>query len=316
MTQVSTVLGPVAADRLGRTLMHEHVLVGFTGALYDSCRPEMDRKAVLEACTAQWLEIRALGFSTVVDTTTADLLRDAELLAEVSRGSGVNIVCATGLYSRLPVPYFQHYGADQITELFIKEITDGIGTTGIRPGIIKCATGHGQITAYEEKVLRAAARAHKATGLPITTHTEEGTMGPEQVAIFESEGADLGRVVIGHSNDNTDLRYQSAILDRGATVGFDRFGYEMHTADRFQVATLVGVLAMGYATQIVLSHDKNCAYVGRAMSPPPPHSERLANWNYTHLTREILPRLLASGVTQQQIDTMTIENPRRILAGA
>lgn len=316
MTQVATVLGPVAADRLGCTLMHEHVLVGFAGVQYDGCLPETDRTALIETCTTQWADIKDLGFQTVVDATPADLSRDVELLAEVSRRSGVNIVCATGLYSRLPVPYFQHYGTDAIAEFFIKEITDGIGSTGIKPGIIKCATSHNQITAYEEKVLRAAARAHKATGTPITTHTEEGTMGPEQLAIFESEGADPSRVIIGHSNDNTDLRYQSAILDRGATVGFDRFGYEMHTSDRFQVATLVGVLAMGFVTQVVLSHDKNCAYMGRAMVPPPPHGERLVNWSYTHLTKDILPQLRASGVTQRQIDTMLLDNPRRILAGA
>ncbi|MFN8626700.1 MAG: phosphotriesterase-related protein [Candidatus Binatia bacterium] len=316
MASAMTVLGPVTADRLGRTLMHEHVLVGFAGVQYDSCLPEPDRATLIETCTAQWVEIKELGFQTVVDTTPADLSRDADLLAEVSRRSGVNIVCATGLYSRLPVPYFNHYGTDAIAEFFIKEITDGIGGTGVKPGIIKCATSHNQITAYEEKVLRAAARAHRATGAPITTHTEEGTMGPEQVAVFESEGVDLRRVIIGHSNDNTDLRYQSAILDRGANVGFDRFGYEMHTADRFQVATLVGVLAMGFVTQVVLSHDKNCAYLGRAMAPPPPHGERLANWNYTHLTRDILPGLLAAGVSQRQIDTMLIDNPRRILAGA
>ena len=197
-------------------------------------------------------------------------------MAEVAERSGVRIVCATGLYKEdqgAPAYFkFRSQFGDalgEMTDLFVRELTEGVGSTGIRAGVIKVATGAHRITPYEELVLRAAARAHRATGAPITTHTDEGTMGVEQLAILEAEGVSAGAVVVGHSCGSSDLDYHLAMLDRGAYLGFDRFGLEILHPDRARVAALIGLLGLGFERRIVLSHDTVWCWRGRAPRLPP-----------------------------------------------
>ncbi|HLX04426.1 MAG TPA: hypothetical protein VKR28_02775, partial [Candidatus Binatus sp.] len=178
-------------------------------------------------------------------------------------------------------------------------------------GIIKCATGKGQVTKYEEMCLRAAARAHKATGAPITTHTEDGTMGREQLEIFASEGADLGHVIIGHSCGSSDLSYHTAMLDRGCTLGFDRFGLDFLHPDKLRLAALIGLLGVGYENQLVLSHDTVTCWLGRGLDLTPETAKLVENWTPTHVFKNIVPALKRAGVGDAKIRTMLVENPRR-----
>jgi len=312
---VQTVLGPVSADQLGVTLMHEHLLIGWPGWDTDAAAPAFQRKDTLKLCIDRMQELRALGLRTFLDPCPIDLGRDVEFMAEVAQAARVNLICATGLYKedQGAPPYFKFRAqfadaTSEMTESFVKEISDGIGSTGIKAGIIKVATQAHRISPYEEMVLRAAARAAQATGARITTHTDEGTMGREQLDIFASEGVDVRHVIVGHSCGSADLRYHVDMLDRGCYLGFDRFGLEILQPDRLRKAALIGLLGIGFEQQIVLSHDTVWCWRGRPLPIP---AEALPNWKPTHVFTNVVPALRAAGVPQAKIDTMLIDNPRR-----
>jgi phosphotriesterase-related protein len=318
MVKINTVLGPVTPEQLGTTLMHEHLLIGWPGWESDAAAPQTPRKEVVKLCVDRMLELKALGLRTFLDPCPTDLGRDVELMAEVSQATGVHIICATGLYKedQGAAPYFKFRSqfsdaAAEMAESFVKELTDGIGGSGIKPGILKVATQAHRISPYEETVLRAASRAHKATGIPITTHTDEGTMGREQLDIFAAEGVDLPRVIVGHSCGSADLRYHVDMLDRGCTLGFDRFGLEILQPDRLRTAALIGLLGIGFEKQIVLSHDTVWCWRGRPL--PVPESV-VPNWKPTHVFKNIVPSLREAGVSQAKIDAMLIDNPRRFFS--
>jgi phosphotriesterase-related protein len=315
---INTVLGPCKPEDLGVTLMHEHLLIGWPGWESDAAAPAFQRKEALKLCVDRMQELKALGLRTFLDPCPIDLGRDVEFMAEVAQAARVNLICATGLYKEdqgAPV-YFKfrkEFGdaAGEMTESFIKELTEGIGSTGIKAGILKVATQAHKISPYEEMVLRAAARASKATGARITTHTDEGTMGREQLDIFEAEGVDLQHVIIGHSCGTADLRYHVDMLDRGCTLGFDRFGLEILQPDRLRTAALIGLLGIGFHNQIVLSHDTVWCWRGRPLKVP---AERLANWKPTHVFTSVVPALRDAGVAEDKITAMLVDNPRRFFS--
>jgi phosphotriesterase-related protein len=317
---IHTVTGTCRPADLGRTLMHEHLIIGWPGWDADTAAAPFDRREAKRLCIDRMLELKSLGVSALVDPCPIDLGRDVEFAAEVAQASGVHIVCATGLYKEESgaAPYFKFRGAfadsiGEMTEIFVKEVTEGIGSTGIKAGVIKVATGPHQITPYERNVILAAARAHKATGVPITTHTDEGTMGREQLAILTEEGVDAHRVIIGHSCGSADLRYHVDLLDRGAYLGFDRFGLELLHPDRLRLAALIGLLGIGAERQIVLSHDTVWCWRGRPLPVP---AEQLApKWDPRHILQRIVPALREAGVGQEKIDAMLVENPRRYFEG-
>ena len=210
---VNTVLGPVDTANLGFTLSHEHV--GTNAAGLRHTYPEIiDRAGVEEQATAALKEAYDEGLRTMVDVSPFDLGRDIQLIQEVSRGSGVNIIAATGNHLAVPRP-FGDLSPDVIAPLFVREIEEGIEGTGIKAAIIKVANDVGGVTPEGEIILRAAARAQKATGVPISTHTwAPERVGEQQVRIFEDEGVDLNRVYVGHSNDTTDTEYLIGLLEK------------------------------------------------------------------------------------------------------
>jgi len=312
---VQTVGGTCRASDLGRTLMHEHLLIGWPGWDTDASAPRFDRREAKRMCVDRMLELKALGVSALVDPCPIDLGRDVEFAAEVAQASGVQIVCATGLYKEESgaAPYYKFRAAfsdatSEMTEIFVKEVTEGIGGTGIKAGVIKVATGPHKVTEYERSVITAAGRAHKQTGAPITTHTDEGTMGREQLDILAAEGVDPSRVIVGHSCGTADLRYHVDLLDRGCTLGFDRFGLEILQPDRLRTAALIGLLGIGFHNQIVLSHDSVWCWRGRPLPIP---AGSMPNWHPTHVFKHIIPALREAGVSQAKIDALLIDNPRR-----
>ena len=317
---IQTVTGTCRPAELGLTLMHEHLIIGWPGWDADTAAARFDRREAKRLCVDRMLELKELGVSALVDPCPIDLGRDVEFAAEVSQAAGVRIVCATGLYKEESgaAPYFKFRGQftdsiAEMAEIFIKEIEQGIGSTGIKAGVIKVATGPHQVTPYERTVITAAARAHKATGTPITTHTDEGTMGREQLAILTEEGVDPTHVVIGHSCGTADLRYHVDLLDRGVYLGFDRFGLELLQPDRLRLASLIGLLGIGFERQIVLSHDTVWCWRGRGLPLP---TEQLApKWDPRHVLQHIVPALREAGVARAKIDAMLIENPRRYFEG-
>ena len=214
MAMVNTVTGPLDSSELGFTLSHEHVLL--TSAGIKNVFPQfIDRDGVIERAVQALRTAYGEGVRTIVDATTMDLGRDIALLEQVSRESGVNVVCSTGILIDIPRALWLA-SPDQIVSLFVQEIRHGIEGTGVKPGVIKVATHTGGVSPEGETTLRAAARASRETGAPITTHTYAAERaGDLQIAIFEEEGVKLTNVYIGHSDDSTDVEYLMGMLEKG-----------------------------------------------------------------------------------------------------
>jgi phosphotriesterase-related protein len=310
---VPTLRGPVEGADLGRVLMHEHLFVvdpDVARNVDTGWDPDVEVARAVERLT----ELQEAGIGTLVDLTVTGLGRDVPLMLRVAREVPVHIVAATGLYTFSDVPmYFRFRSTDHMADCFVRDINDGIGDTGVRAGVLKCATDEAGITPGVTKVLRAVARAHLRTGVPISTHTHAGTeRGSDQLRVFVEEGVDPARVVIGHSGDSTDLDYLQRLLDTGATLGMDRFGLDAILGFDARVATVAALCARGYAPQLVLSHDASCF---TDMFSPQMRQRANPNWHFQHITRDVLPALRGRGVTEEQIETMLMRNPRRILAG-
>lgn len=309
MPTVNTVSGPLDTSQLGFTLMHEHIIVQSPG-VYDNF-PVFNRQAEIEAAAQKLKDVQARGVRTLVDLTPGDW-RDIPFVKEVVARSGMQVIVATGIYWE--VPHFframSGHSVEFIADLFIKDITEGIMDTGVKAGIIKCATDQPGVTPDVERILRAAAKAHRATGVPISTHTHAASrVGLKQQDIFESEGVDLRRVIIGHSGDSDDLDYLMALMKRGSYIGMDRFGIDMFLPTDKRIATIARLCEMGYAGQMVLSHDAACHF-GWADTALLPHV--MPNWHFNFIPDQVIPGLLAAGVTEEQVRTMTVDNPRRI----
>ena len=320
---VNTVTGPITIAELGPTLMHEHVLIGYPGWEADTLRPGPKRDEIIAVGVDKVQSMQDLGVQSMLDPCPNDLGRDVEIAADISAKTGFNIICATGLYKENEggAPHWQFLrsvgsAVEKMAELFVHELTVGIGDTGIKAGIIKVATGEGQITDYEYDILTAAARAAVATGAPITTHTDRGTMGEEQQAFLVENGVPAHRIIIGHSCGSANHDYHMNILERGSYLGFDRFGLDILAPDQQRVEALAALLKKGRENRIVVSHDSVWCTRGepfpREMLEAMP-ADKL--FNPTHFHRNIVPALLDRGVSRQQIDIMLVDNPRRFFAG-
>jgi phosphotriesterase-related protein len=321
---INTVCGPISPDELGVTLVHEHIVYGQPGWYGDTVAP-YDRSAVRDAAIERMEELRGFGVTTFVDATPNDTGRDPLLYRDVAEASGMQIICSTGYYPEFDgaTGYFkfrQMVGnpPEEIYELLTTEITEGIGDTGVRAGVIKTGSSHDEITDYERMFMTAAARVQRDTGVPIITHTELGTMGPEQAELLIAEGADPSRIMIGHMSDNDDLSYQRATLDQGVSVAFDRMGLEVTPEapnDERRIACLIELIAAGYGDRIMISHDSILHWLGRPIEVPDEVAPLIANWEPTHLFRNVIPALQEGGVTDDQIQTIIEHNPRRLFGG-
>ncbi|MDP7588243.1 MAG: phosphotriesterase-related protein, partial [Dehalococcoidia bacterium] len=280
--------------------------------------PELvDRAGVVEQANATLREAFQEGLRTIIDVTTIDLGRDVEMMREVSQTTGVHIVAATGNHLAVPRP-FVDLAPEVIAGLYVREIEVGIEGTGIKAGIIKVASDEGGVTRPQEVVLRAAGQASVRTGTPISTHTwSPDRVGEEQVRILQDEGVDMDKVYIGHSNDDMDMSYLLGLLRKGVWLGLDRFpgGRRPGTPyweERTQLAKQL--IDAGYTDRIMLSHDHS---VPKARYGVAVQEERI-KYNpdgYNFITRNVLPRLKDMGVSDDTINQIMVENPRRFLAG-
>ncbi len=310
MATVQTVTGPIDTSALGFTLMHEHVFVLSEGV--NANFPRLwDRAAQVAAAIAAMKDAKAHGVATIVDLTVLGLGRDVATVREIAAASGVQIVAATGLYTYDELPhYFQSRGSDVMAAQFIADIEQGIQGTDIKERILKCAPDQQGVTTGVEKVLRAVAQAHRRTGVPISTHTHAGSeQGLRQQDIFEQERVDLRRAIIGHSGDSEDIGYLEKLMARGSYIGMDRFGLDQLLPMEKRVATIVKLCERGHAGQMVLSHDASCHidWFDAALI-----RQAVPRWHFLHISNDVLPTLRAAGVSEEQIATMTVDNPRRI----
>jgi phosphotriesterase-related protein len=313
---VQTVLGPLEASKLGFTLTHEHIA---DAPWYLKKWPEsLGGKAGFVAKAVDKLKaVRAAGVSTIVDLTTYDVGRDIRFLEEVSRKSGMQIVAATGQRLFPPDPVVDRT-AEEFTKFFIKEIEVGIDDTPIKAGVIKVATGAGELSAFEEKVLRAGARASKATGVPIETHTVSVHRGGErQAAIFEDEGVNPARVSMGHSDDTSDMDYFLGLVRRGYTLGMDHVNRgispDFKPSLKVRAECIKQLIDAGFAGKIFLSHDSEfCSSLLAAEDRE--WREKLNPDGMLFNTRKLIPYLEQIGVSDRDIDIITVDNPKHFLS--
>lgn len=325
-TQVNTVTGTVSSDELGTTLMHEHIVFGYPGWEGDQTMAPFDRQAIVSNGVDVLNQLKSLGLTTFVDATPNDGGRCPEVCKEVSEKTGVNIICSTGYYfegegSSAYWKFRSNLGdvCEEIYELFMKEVTTGIQGTGIKAGVVKVGSSKGVITDYEKMVFKAAARVQQDTGVPIITHTQEGSMGPEQAELLISEGADPAKIQIGHMSDNLDMDYQLAALEQGVFVSWDRMGLQGLAGcpmDEERYPVIIDLVKKGFANQLMISHDFVISWLGRPLNIPEEALPFIANWYPTHLFDNIIPALKKGGITDDQIKTMIKNNPEKIFSAA
>lgn len=315
MMRINTVLGPMDTDDLGFTLMHEHLLCAFPHAATEY--PDLLIPNALDYVVSRLKQAKAEGIDTVADLTTLDLGRDIRFIREASKQSGVNIIVCTGWW--LDVPRFVSgvmgsVGIDQMAESFVREIEKGIGDTGVKPGLLKSASDVGGVTPPQEMGLRAVARAHLKTGVPIVIHSyHPGQVAKQQLDILKNEGVDLKRVKVDHCNDTTDVEYLEWILEQGCTMGFDRYPGRM-VSPMARTRTLKTLIDNGHIDRLCPSHDCLLSYV----LPTGITREQFESTNphrILYLKKVVFPWLKEMGVSEGKIDQLCVTGPRNFLAG-
>ncbi|MFC7304542.1 phosphotriesterase [Streptomyces monticola] len=315
MAEVRTARGAVDSAGLGNVLVHEHVVI--VGEEFRQNYSDWDEDRVVDEAVGKLDELKALGIDTILDPTVLGLGRNIPRIQRIAARTELNIVVATGLYTYNDVPFqFQYAGPGQMfempepmVELFVKDLTEGIADTGVRAAFLKCAIEEPGLTAGVERVMRAVGQASVATGTPITVHTHPHSQsGLVAQRVLAEEGVDLARVIIGHSGDTTDLDYLMRLADAGSFLGMDRFGLDPLLSFEDRVDTVVELVRRGYTDRLTLAHDASCTIdwfgpVDRNVIAP--------HWNYRHISEDVIPALLAKGLTEDDIDTMLRANPRR-----
>ncbi len=326
MPAVETVGGPVDVAGLGSTLMHEHVFVLSTEYVQNyGAGGWWDEEERVADAVAKLGEVTARGISTIVDPTVWGLGRYIPRIQRIAQQvPGLNIIVATGLYTYNEIPFQLEYrgpgtildGPEPLVDDFTRDIVEGIGDTGVKAALLKCCVEAQGLTPGVERVARAVAATHRDTGTPITVHTSgQAQTGRQALELFTKEGADLSKVVVGHAGDSNDLDYLMALADTGAILGMDRFGIDVFNPTADRVRTIAALCDRGYADRMVLSHDAGC-YMDWFGPDPEVLGSVAPNWNYRHISDDVLPALRELGVTDAQFDQMLVENPKRYFSKA
>ena len=329
MSKVYTVLGPIEPSEVGICDMHEHVLWSSPGWEFSpEAFQHFDRPRVFEKIQTDLLAFKSLGGQTIVDVSGIGMGRDVQFYADLSRETGVNIVACTGFWAERKIltffrpssdaayisrPSIYERDVDFLSELFVHEVTKGMGTTDVRAGVIKVGTSRDEMTPLEEQTFRATARASRKTGVAVTTHG--ANLVERQAEIFLEEGVDPSRIVIGHLDDKTaiDLERDKRLGRKGFNLGYDHIGIlpdwsPMYYAmpDEARADLVVAMIEAGFLDQIVVACDTNAWSVGLVHRGTPEST-------YAHLLQSWVPLLKSRAVTEAQINTMLVETPKRIL---
>ena len=301
-------------------LAHEHIFV--LGEEYrENYQDDWDEDAKVAEAVAELGQLPDLGIDTILDPTVLGLGRYLPRVQRVAEQVDVNIVVATGLYTYNEIPFQFHYTGpgllfdvpEPLTQLFLKDLREGIADTGVRAGFLKCAIEEQGLTPGVERAMRAVGAASAESGAPITVHTNPHTgSGLVAQSVLAEEGADLSKVVIGHSGDTTDVDYLCEVADAGSYLGMDRFGLDVLLPFEDRVATVLEMLRRGYAERMVLAHDAACFI---DWFDPEAKRQAVPRWNYRHISEDVIPALLEGGASQDDIDTMLIKNPRAYFEG-
>ena len=316
MPTVESVNGPIDLDELGLTLIHEHFRVTDEATRFQF--PHLyDEQAEWEAALSDANAVKGHGVRTVVEPSALFLQRDARFSKRVADESGLQVILATGVYTYDHLPQvLMNRNEDEIAEIFVHDIENGIQGTDVKAAFIKCAADEPGVTPNVEKIHRGAARASKQTGRPIMAHSHpKSETGLAQMSIFEEEGVDPAKVQVAHTGDTDDLDYIERLLERGVYIGMDRYGLELFLPFEKRNATVTALLERGYADRMFLSQDW-CSTLDYFT---PELEEQLKptaapNWSMTVLFEQVIPELKERGMTGEQLDQMMVENPKRWLA--
>jgi predicted metal-dependent phosphotriesterase family hydrolase len=300
MVAVMTVTGPIEPSQLGITYAHEHLL----GSPPEWSADREDQDLIMQSVEAAMKELalfKHAGGQAIVEMSPADYNRSPDRLRALSAATGVHIIMTTGLHKdAYSHPLTANATVDSLAAQFIRDVTEGAGETGVRAGVVKAATSLNTITPGEEKVIRAAARTHLATGVPISTHTQNGTMGLEQLALFKREGVDLSRVALGHVDRKLEYDYHKALLDTGVYLIYDQISKEKYVPDRDRIKLLLRLVAEGHGNRIMLSGDfARVSYWTTSGGGP----------GLSYILWRFVPWLVAEGMPREAIHAMLVSNP-------
>jgi len=315
MARVQTVLGPVDPGHLGPTLPHEHILSDFIGAGRTGPH-RWDRAEVFRTMLPYLVALRERGFTGFADCTPGYLGRDVVLLRELSEAAGLHILTSTGYYGAMDDLFVPRhaYGdtVDALAERWVAEWQHGVDGTGIRPGLIKtgvdpvreespAAPRYG-LSEIDAKLVRAAARAHIATGLRVASHTAQGLAARAQLRIFEDEGVDPSGLIVVHLDDEPDTAYHDEVARSGAWLEYDHVG----SAALEHHVDLVSATLASYPRQLLLSQDAGWYHAGE------PGGGEIRDYNFLH--DRFLPALRECGVAEDLLRQVTVDNPARAFA--
>lgn len=317
--EVQTIRGPINVDDMGTTLMHEHVFIVDPDVLRN-WGEHWDEEVRIADAVSKLQAAKDLGIDTIVDPTVIGLGRYIPWVQRVNEQVDINIIPATGVYSFGEIRhFFEHRGPgllldipEPMTELFVRDITDGIGDTGVKAAFLKHVIEESGLTPGQTRIATAVCEAHQETGAPITVHTNSAhEMGRVAIDFYEKHNVDLTKVVIGHAGDSNDLDYLRFIADKGAIIGCDRFGLDIYNPTDQRVATIAALCKEGYADRIVLAHDVSCYLDYFPGEQQAAIAQVAPNWHLGHITNDVLPALREAGVTDDQINQMLVETPKR-----
>lgn len=316
---VETVRGPVSVDDLGTTLMHEHVFI-VDADILRNWGEHWDTEARIADAIQKLQTAKQLGITTIVDPTVVGLGRYIPWIQQVNAQVDINIIPATGLYSYGELRHhFEYRGPgmlldipEPMTELFVRDIKEGIAGTEVKAAFLKHVIEETGLTPGQTRIATAICETHQETGVPITVHTNSThEMGRVAIDFYEKNGVDLTKVVIGHAGDSNNLDYLRFIADKGAIIGCDRFGLDIYNTTENRVASIAALCKEGYADRIALSHDVSCYLDYFPGEQQAALGQVVPNWHLGHITNDVLPALREAGVTDDQIHQMMVETPKR-----
>lgn len=303
--RIMTVRGPVAPGKLGRTLIHEHVMVDFIGA--DKIAPgRYDPEEVFRTALPHLEKLKSLGCDTLVECTPNYIGRDSEILRRLSVATGLNILTNTGLYGAAEDKYVPRFAyeetADQLAERWVREFEDGIPPSGIRPGFMKIGVDAGPLSEIDAKLVQAAARVHRRTGLAIAAHTGDGKAALAELNVLEEESVDPSAFIWVHAQNETDPGIHRRAAELGAWVEFD--GISPESVEK-HVELVMHMRRAGHLGRVLVSHDAGWYHVGE------PGGGKYRG--YGTLFTQFLPALRRAGASEDDVKTLLVRNPRAAL---
>jgi phosphotriesterase-related protein len=299
---IRTVRGDISPEQLGVTYMHEHL---FGYSLSEGADPDLR----LDSEAAAGLELslfKQAGGQAVVEVSPQDYNRNPPVLKRLSEATGIHIIAVTGFIKGSSAnPLVENKTINEITDELIRDVTEGMNGTDSKAGLLKGGSSLKRITANEEKILRAVARAQRETGTLISTHTEAGTMALEQIALFKEEGVPPEKLLIGHTDRNLDFDYHLQIANTGVTLGYDQFSKEKYAPDFKRIEFICKLFKAGFGKQIAISGDlaRRSDLTSYGGGP-----------GYTFLLWRIKPWLRKIGLSEGDLETLLVETPRRLLS--